>query len=659
MKPEREIEKLRSELRRHERLYYVDNTPEISDYEFDQLMRRLAELERQYPHFHSDDSPTQRVGGEQQGGFATVIHDPPMLSIENAYSLDELREWDARIARTASGTIEYLADLKIDGISLDLLYVDGLLTRGATRGDGVRGDDVTANVKTIRALPLRIDTPFSHFEVRGEVYLDKNQFTRLNEAKAEAGEPLLANPRNAAAGSIRLKNPKEAAEKRLRAFVYQVVRADDKRIATQAEAYEMLTRSGLPTNPGRRVCRGLGEVEEFIAEWEDKRHTLDFEIDGIVIKVNRRDLQEELGATAKVPRWAIAFKYPPEAVQTVVRAVGAQVGRTGAITPVAEFDPVFVSGSTVRRATLHNYEEVARKDIRVGDTVMVEKGGEVIPKVTSVLFDKRPPGTTPVVPPTECPVCSQPLHRFEGEVAWRCVNSSCPGIVQGAVAHFAGRKAMDIEGLGEKVISALFDAGLLKDVASIYDVTLSDLLALEGFAETKSEKLLEQIERSKTSSLDRVIFGIGIRFVGERAAKLLAQAFGSLERLIAATEEELVQVEEIGPKVAQSIRMFFEIEQNRELVRRLREHGIDPKAESAPRGTKLAGKTIVVTGTLNRFSRDEVHRMIEAEGGKAAGSVSSKTSLLVAGEAAGSKLDKAKSLGVQVVSEDEFLAMLE
>jgi DNA ligase (NAD+) len=658
MKIEKEIEQLRDELRRHERLYYVENAPEISDYEFDQRMRRLAELEAQHPELQSPDSPTRRVGGEPSASFPRIVHDPPMLSIENAYSLDELREWEQRVAKTAAGIIEYMVDLKIDGISLDILYEGGVLVRGATRGDGTRGDDVTPNVRTIRSLPLRLEKAPSRLQIRGEVYLDKVQFTRLNEANAEAGDPLLANPRNAAAGSVRLKNPKEAAEKRLRAFVYQVVRADDRRIATQAEAYELLSGLGLPVNPGRRLCRGIDEVEQFIEEWRTKRHELDFEIDGIVVKVNRRDLQEELGSTAKVPRWAIAFKYPPEAVQTVIRSIGAQVGRTGAITPVAEFDPVFVGGSTIRRATLHNYEEVARKDVRVGDTVMVEKGGEVIPKVTAVLLDKRPEGTVAVQPPAECPVCSEPLHRFEGEVAWRCLNSRCPGIVQQAVGHFASRKAMNIEGLGEKIIAALFENGLLHDVASIYDLGAEQLLQLEGFAEKKSTALLKQIEESKKASLDRLIFAIGIRFVGERAAKLLSEAFSSVELLANATEEELVAVPEIGPKVAESIRSFFALEGNRDLIRRLRDHGLDPHAAPVERGVKLAGKTIVVTGTLQRFSRDEIHRLIEAEGGKPSGSVSSKTALLVAGESAGSKLDKARELGIPVMSEDEFVEML-
>lgn len=655
-----EIERLRAEIRRHERLYYVEHRPEIDDYAFDQMMRRLIELEREHPELATPDSPSQRVGGEPVSGFATVLHDPPMLSIENAYSLEELREWSERVTRTSGERgVEYHADLKIDGVSLDLLYEDGALVRGATRGDGVRGDDVTSNVKTIRSLPLRIDAPYRVLEVRGEVYLGRGEFTRYNEEIEEEGGEPLANPRNAAAGAIRLKDPKEAAARRLSAFVYQFVRADQARIETEDEGYALLERLGFPVNPGRRLCRSIEELEEFIAEWERRRFELDFDIDGIVVKVNRRDLQQALGATSKAPRWAIAFKYPPETAQTVIRDVVTQVGRTGVITPVALFDPVTVAGSTIRRATLHNFEEIARKDIRVGDSVIVEKGGEVIPKVSRVILELRSGDAVPVDPPRRCPACDQAVHRFEGEVAFRCVNASCPGIVKQALGHFASRKAMNIEGLGEKVIDALFARGLIKDVASLYELSKEELLELEGFAAKKSEKLLEEIDRSRTSELERLLFALGIRFVGERAARILAERFQSLEALAAATREQLVSIDEIGPKVAESVTFYFSLPTNRSLIERLQMFGVRPKPPVSEKGTKLLGKTFVVTGTLQRFSREEIHRLIEREGGKASGSVSSKTSFLVAGEDAGSKLEKAQKLGVRVVTEDEFLAMLE
>jgi DNA ligase (NAD+) len=658
MESEREIEKLRSEIRRHERLYYVENRPEISDYEFDQLMRRLAELERQHPELRTLDSPTLRVGGEPSSGFATVLHEPPMLSIENAYSLEELREWEERVRRQI-GEVEYHADLKIDGVSLDLLYEDGVLTRGATRGDGVRGDDVTANVRTIRSLPLRIDSPYRRLQLRGEVFLDRQQFSRINEQKEEEGEQPLANPRNAAAGFIRLKDSKQTAARGLRAFVYQIVRADEQRIGSQRETYEILDGLGFPTNPGREFCRSLGEVETFIESWREKRHELDFEIDGIVIKVNRRDLQEELGSTSKAPRWVIAFKYPPEAVQTRLEGIGFQVGRTGTITPVAQLAPVWIAGTTVKSATLHNFEEIARKDIRIGDTVMVEKGGEIIPKVTAVLIDKRPAGASAVCPPEACPVCGGSVHRFEGEVALRCVNQSCPAILRESLLHFTARKAMNIEGLGEKRVDQLLEAGLLRDFTSLYELRSEDLVKLERWGEDSALKLLKEIEDSKKNELHRLIFAIGIRFVGERAAKILAENFGSVEALADATVDRLVAIPEIGPKLAESVTFYFSVEANRARLQKLAQLGVSPRVERTERGTKLAGKTFVVTGTLERFTRDEIHKLIESEGGKTSGSVSSKTSYLIAGADAGSKLDKAKQLGVAVISEEEFAGMLE
>ncbi len=658
--PKKELEKLRKELVRHERLYYLEHAPEISDYQFDLLMRRLIELEDQHPEFRTEDSPSARVGGAPVDEFETVVHDPPMLSIDNAYTFDELREWDQRV-RNGLGLerVEYLAELKIDGLSIDLLYSKGRLSRAATRGDGVRGDDVTANVRTVRSLPLQVDSQFETLEVRGEIYMDKEDFAELNRIRDEEGEPLLANPRNAAAGAIRMKDSKLVSARRLRAIIYQVVRADGLRIPSQAAAYELLRELHFPVNPERRVCAGLDEVVALLDEWREKRHELSFEIDGIVVKVNDRELQGELGQTARSPRWAVAFKYPPEAAKTVIRSIGAQVGRTGAITPVAEFDPVHIGGSTVRRATLHNYDEVARKDIRVGDTVLVEKGGDVIPKVTGVILSERPDDSTPLAVPECCPVCGEPVHRFDAEVAVRCSNAGCPAIVREALIHFAGRKAMDIEGLGEKVVDALVTAGLVRDYTSLYELRDDDLLRLEGFAEKKASKLVEQIERSKPRELSRLIFAIGIRFIGERSGKLLADRFHTIERLMAATSEELTEVPEVGPRVADSILFFFSLEANRDRIGRLLELGVAPVHHVAERGTRLAGKTVVVTGSLERFTRDEIHAWIEAEGGKTSNSVSSKTSYLVAGADAGSKLDKAQKLKVSILTEEQLITLLE
>jgi DNA ligase (NAD+) len=660
MTPKKEIEKLRRELERHSQLYYLEAKPEISDYDFDQMMRRLQELEAQHPELDDPNSPSRRVGGAPlEGDFATVIHEPPMLSIDNVYTKDELREWHERVRKGLGlDDIEYEAELKIDGVSIDLLYEHGELTRAATRGDGVRGDDVTVNVRTVRALPLKVDKKYARLEVRGEIYISAKDFIALNRGIEEAGLEPLANPRNAAAGGLRQKDPKLVAKRRLSAFVYHVVAADGVRIASQSEAYDILESLGFPLNPRRGVFPTLDEVEAFIDATEGHRHDLGFDIDGIVVKVNRRQQQQELGATSKAPRWAVAYKYPPEAAQTVVKGMNFYVGRTGSVTPVAYFDPVRLGGTKVVNASLHNFDELARKDVRIGDTIVVEKGGDIIPKVVEVLVDKRLAGAEPIVAPESCPVCGQPLHRFEGEVAIRCINQGCPAIVLQSITHFAYRKAMDIEGLGDKTVEALLTAGLVTDYASIYALTAEQVAALDRKAEISARKLIEQIEKSKTAELSRFIFAIGIRMVGERAAKLLADRFHTIEALMNATTEELIEVPEVGPKVADAIRFYFDVPANRERIERMLGLGLKPVHVAVVTGSLLAGKTVVVTGTLNRFSRDEIHKLIEREGGKASGSVSAKTSYLVAGEAAGSKLEKAKTLGVEVLTEDEFLALV-
>jgi DNA ligase (NAD+) len=656
MTPKKEIDKLRADLERHNRLYY-EGTPEISDFEFDQLLRRLQELEAAHPEHFDPNSPTQRVGGAPIEEFRTVIHDPPMLSIDNAYTVEELREWDARVKRgLGTDNVEYEAELKIDGVSIDLLYENGALTRAATRGDGVRGDDVTANVRTVRALPLHIDARTKRLEVRGEIYISKKDFEKLNEGLDD--EEQLANPRNAAAGSLRQKDPKLAAARRLSAYVYHLVAADGVRVESQSAAYALLETLGFPLNPQRGIFPDIAAVEAFIEQFREQRHGLGFEIDGIVVKVNRREQQLELGATSKAPRWAVAFKYPPEAAQTVVRAINVYVGRTGAVTPVAEFDPVRIGGTKVVNASLHNFDELARKDVRIGDTIMVEKGGDIIPKVVDVLKDKRPRGAKVFPPPEQCPVCAQPLHKFEEEVALRCINQGCPAIVLQSITHFGSRKAMDIEGLGWQRVQAMLDAGLVSDYASIYELTVEQLAALERMGEKSARNLVEQIERSKSNDLARLFFAIGIRMVGERAAKLLAERFQSIGALISATSEELIEVAEIGPKVAEAITFYFSVPANRERIAKMQRLGVAPRFVASATGSRLAGKSVVVTGTLTRFSRDEIHKLIEREGGKAAGSVSSKTSYVVAGEAAGSKLEKAQSLGVPVLTEEEFLVLV-
>ena len=653
----KQIEQLRRELDRHNRLYY-SATPEISDFEFDTLLRKLQDLEKNYPQYFDPDSPTQRVGGAPlEGDFPTVIHDPPMLSIENAYSIDELREWHERVLRgLGRDSVEYEAELKIDGVSISLLYENGRLVRGATRGDGVRGDDVTPNVRTVRALPLKLESKHDRLEVRGEIYIAKRDFVKLNQAIEEAGHEPLANPRNAAAGGLRQKDPRLVAQRRLSAFVYHVVSVDGRQVGSQWEAYSILEKAGLPLNPRRRLCANLDEVIEFIEEIREARHGLDFEIDGIVVKVNQRDDQLELGATSKFPRWAVAFKYPPEAAKTIVRAINLYVGRTGSVTPVAEFDPVRIGGTKVVNASLHNFEELARKDLRIGDTIMVEKGGDIIPKVVEVLAHEE--GAEQYVPPTECPACAQPLHKFEDEVAIRCINQGCPAIVLQSITHFASRKAMDIEGLGDKTVTALLDAGLVRDYADIYELTEEQVAALERKGEKSAAALIANIAASKENELSRFVFALGIRMVGERAAKILADHFKSIDALMDAKPEELVGIHEIGPKLAESITFYFSVPANRERVEKMQRLGVKPKHVATATGDRLAGKTVVVTGTLTRFSRDEIHKLIEREGGKPSSSVSSKTAYVVAGEAAGSKLEKAKSLGVQVLTEDEFLDLV-
>ena len=656
----RRVEELRSEIRRHERLYYADGRPELTDVEFDRMMSELADLERLHPDLAAPDSPTRRVGGEPAEGFATVAHALPMLSLENAYSWEEAEAWRARVVRALGEEPGgYVAELKIDGLSIALRYEKGVLVRGATRGDGFRGEDVTDNVRTIRSIPLRI-AETETLEARGEVFYPRSAFRKLNAEREAAGEPLFMNPRNAAAGTLRLLDSRITAKRGLAACLYSIAQAGSLP-ETQAAALERLRALGLPAHPHWRRFATFGEVREFVERWETARADLDFQTDGVVIKVDDRRLQEELGSTAKSPRWAFAYKYRPEDATTVVREISVHVGRTGVMTPVAHFDPIVLAGTTVKRATLHNYEDLARKDVRVGDTVVVEKGGDVIPKVVRVVPEKRPRGSEPFAMPESCPVCSDPVVREPGEVATRCVNPACPAVVREALRHFCSRRAMKIEGLGEKLVDQLVGEGLLSDVASIYALSPESLALLARWGEKSAANLVAEIDRSRENDLSRLLFALGIRHVGEKAAGTLARRFGSLDALLEATEEDLQGVEEVGPNTASALTAWFSHPRHRELVEKLRRHGVNfLSKETRPAADgPLAGKTVVITGTLPGVTRDDAARLLEAAGARIAGSVSKKTDYVVTGEAAGSKLERAKSLGVETVTWEELLGLLE
>ncbi len=652
---------LRAEIDHHNRLYYVLNQPQISDREFDALLAELIELERLYPELKTADSPTQRVGGEPLPGFAQVAHDPPLLSLDNTYSLDEVAEWVARLRRLEPTLdLQFVAELKVDGVSIALTYEAGVLTQAVTRGNGQIGDDVTANVKTIRALPLRLPAEAPpRLLLRGEIYMPRTAFARLNAARAEAGEPLYANPRNTTAGTIRLLDSREVARRQLSIAIYQA--ASGLKESTHSASLQALAQLGFPVQPMWQTCADLAAIRAFIETWREKRHELEFETDGVVLKVDAFDHQARLGRTAKAPRWAVAFKYAAEQAETLIREITVQVGRTGVLTPVAELEPVLLAGTTVKRATLHNYEDLARKDIRIGDTVFLEKGGEIIPKVVSVRLDRRPESAQPFVSPTQCPVCAEPVVQLPAEVAWRCINLACPAIVSQSIGHFVSRNAMDIEGLGDKLIEQLLERGLLKDFTSLYGLRREDLSDLEGWGQKSAENLLAQIEKSKSRPLSALLFALGIRFVGARVATLLADHFGNLDALVKASEEELEAVPEIGPKVAASLREFFAREQNQARLQALADAGVSteqPRRQTAVNDHPLAGKTVVLTGTLTSLTRDDATQKLTAVGARVSGSVSRKTDYVIAGENAGSKLEKAQQLGVPVIDEARLKELL-
>jgi DNA ligase (NAD+) len=667
-KPAREIEKLREEIRRHDELYYVNESPEISDREYDALLERLQKLEQDHPDLITPDSPTQRVGGRPAEGFLKVVHSRQMLSLDNSYNIDELRAFDERCRRLAEGRpLDYVAELKIDGLSLSLQYADGLLVRGVTRGDSRTGEDVTQNARTIRSVPLRLRSEAklldTQIEVRGEVFLPREIFEKTNAEREEAGEPRFANPRNAASGAIRQLDSRLVARRKLDMFVYDLfVGGGRKPFRTHWEALEWLQQAGFHVNPHRKVCKTIDDVIEFANKKEELRDDLGYEIDGLVVKVNSTALQDEFGATTKAPRWAIAYKYAARQASTQVLDIQIQVGRTGALTPVAHLEPVLLAGTTVARVTLHNEDEIKRLGLKIGDWVLIEKGGDVIPKVVSVITSKRTGKEKEFEPPQNCPVCNTPITRVEGEVVPRCLSADCVAKRLGGLLHFASRRAMRIEGLGESLALQLVSENLVKDVGDLYSLTLDQVAGLERMAKKSATNLLDQIEASKKRELTNLIYGLGIRHVGERTAGILAHEAGSLERLAEMSVEELDAIPEIGLTVAESVRDWFADEGNRALCDRLRAAGVTTETTrtgSDSLDERFNGKQFVLTGTLAGFTRDEARALIEARGGRVNSSVSKKTDYVVAGEAAGSKLDKAESLGVTVIDEQAFKEMLE
>jgi len=660
------IEKLKDEIRRHEDLYYVQDSPEISDREYDLLIEELQKLEQAHPELITPDSPTQRVGGRPAEGFAEVVHSRPMLSLDNTYNIEELRAFDERCRKLADGRpFEYVAELKIDGLSLSLKYEKSVLTQGVTRGDGRIGEEVTQNARTIRSVPLRLKSSAKGLdgdvEVRGEVFIPLDVFRKTNAERGEQGEPRFANPRNAAAGAIRQLDSRLVANRRLDMFAYDLLVGGRKPFPTHWESLDWLERAGFRVNPHRKLCKSIDEVIDFANEKEVLRDDLGYEIDGLVVKVNSTAQQDDFGATQKAPRWAAAYKYPARQASTQVLDIVVQVGRTGALTPVANLEPVFLAGTTVSRATLHNEDEIKRLGLKIGDWVMIEKSGEIIPKVLSVITAKRKGDEKPFRPPKKCPVCGGEISRPEGEVVARCIAADCAAQLMGRLLHFASRRAMRIEGLGEVLVIQLVEAKLVKDVGDLYELMLDQVAGLPRMAKKSATNLLDQIEASKSRDLSSLIYALGVRHVGERTAGILARQFGSLQRLAEASVEELDDVPEIGLTVAESVRDWFDDDGNRKLCDRLRAAGVKTelgKSTDETEDQRFAGKQFVLTGKMESFTRDEARSLIEARGGRVNSSVSKKTDYVVAGEEAGSKLDKATELGVAVIDEGEFKKMI-
>jgi DNA ligase (NAD+) len=657
-----EIEKLRDEIERHNELYYQKSEPEISDFEFDQLLERLKKLEEENPELITPDSPTQRVGGKAVS-LQPFTHMVPLMSLDNSYSLDDLRAFTERCEKLAEGRkLEYVAELKIDGLSVALHYDNGILTTAATRGDGTRGDEITQNAKTIKTIPLRLkrDKP-QHAEIRGEAFISRSQFAKTNAELEMQGEKTFANPRNSASGTLRMLDSSVVASRRLDMFPYDVFRGRQKMFATHLENFEWLKANGFNVNPYHKLCRNYDELVNFIEKMEPMRDELDYEIDGVVVKVNSTALQDEFGATGKAPRWAIAYKYPARQATTKLRDIEVSVGRTGALTPIALLEPVLLAGTTVGRASLHNEDEIKRLGIKLGDAVLIEKSGEIIPQVLKVIDSKRDGSEKEFDFPAVCPVCDSPAIRPEGEAVRRCSNPDCPAKIKGRIGYFASRKAMDIEGLGDVLINTLVDTGMVKDVADLYSLKLADISNLERKGEKSASKLIDQIEASKTRGLQRLLFGIDIRHVGERYAKILANKYRSIDKLAAASVEELDAIHEIGLSLAESVYEWFRNPLHVELINRLKAAGVVMEVDAASTADldeRFVGKTFVLTGKLENYTRDEAAKLIEDRGGRVSSSVSKKTDYVVAGSDAGSKLTKAESLGVSIIDEAAFRSMV-
>lgn len=660
----KKLESLREVLAQYNYEYHVLDKPSVPDAEYDQKMQELKQIEEQYPHLITPDSPSQRVGGEPLEGFQKVTHRVPMLSLGNAFNEEDLKDFDRRVREGLDvNKVTYVCELKIDGLAISLRYENGFFVQGATRGDGTTGEDITNNLKTIRSIPLKIkdDNPI---EVRGEAYMPQKSFLALNEAREQMEEEPFANPRNAAAGSLRQLDPKIAAKRNLDIFLYAVGEWESGELSTHSERLTYLQQLGFKTNPEWRKCEGIEEVLEYVENWVEKRAELSYDIDGIVIKVDNLEAQEQLGFTAKSPRWAIAYKFPAEEAVTELTDIELSVGRTGVITPTAILEPVKVAGTTVQRASLHNEDLIKEKDIRIGDTVVIKKAGDIIPEVVRVVMDKRIEEGKPFAMPTECPSCGNELVRLEEEVALRCINPNCPAQLKEGLIHFVSRLAMNIDGLGEKVVEQLFREKLIHTIADLYRLEKEELLQLERMGEKSVSNLLQAIEQSKENSLERLLFGLGIRYVGSKAAKTLAAHFETMENLQQASFEELTAVDEIGDKMADSIVRYFEDDKVQYLLTELKDLGLNltykgPKATDVGEDAVFAGKTIVLTGKLSIYTRQEVKQQIESLGGNVTGSVSKKTDIVIAGEDAGSKLDKANKLGIQVWDEEKLQTVLE
>ncbi len=660
-----EVALLRNKIHGHDYLYYVKDSPEIPDREYDSLYHRLKEIEGKYPECVTADSPTQRVGGKVDERFRKVVHPVPMLSLDNTFNVDEVRAFHQRVVKALpdieESSIEYVVELKFDGLAVALTYENGKLVRGATRGDGVQGEDVTANLKTIRSIPLEISAePFKKIEVRGEVYMPRKEFQRLNVLREEVGESPFVNPRNAAAGALRVLDPAVTDSRKLGVFIYSVGFLDNNVCETHSELQKNLASLRFPVNEHNRWCSNFEKTLALIEEWRTKKNDLDYEVDGLVIQLNSLAYRKRLGNTSKFPRWAVAYKYEAEQAETEVLEIVCQVGRTGSITPVANLEPVFVSGSTVSRATLHNEDEIRKKDIRVGDRVVIEKAGEIIPKVVRVV-DLKSKRNKPFKMPTLCPECQTRIFRPEGEAAWRCVNAACPAQLKERLKHFASRKAMDIDHMGPAVIDQLVESGRVENFSDLYTLKQEEVVGLERLAEKSAKNLIDAIRKSKSAGLARLLFGLGVRHVGQRAASILAETFRSIKVLKETSFEDMESVMEIGPVIAESLKSFLDQEANMQDIENLSNSGVvveDPEAARKEVGV-LAGKQFVLTGTLSEFSRDEAKKKIESLGGRVTSAVSTKTDYIVAGKDAGSKLTKAKKIEITVLDEKEFQKLIE